>query len=319
MPKERLFSLFQEAHDIGVFEVNPAGGDILLYPDLIEVLEALREHTFLPIRLATKARVTPEMARRLAEVGNVWELQFSIDSTVEDVADFMVRKSGFYRWTMESITNAIHAGLFVSAKAVVTPYNILTIPKLYRDLRHLGVQPVRMASYCRSGFHHSDDLYNTSESFAWLQKQLDGLREEFPDDWVNVQNGEPEFKPLDVETRQRLWGKRNRCTAGRNMMTICSDGKVIPCEQMPESPDIFVGDLMQQSIQEVWDGEPLKTLTVDIPREKYAGTACYDCGEREECHRLIGYCIRDACVYQGSPFAPPTNCPKVEAPFVRRF
>jgi len=44
-------------------------------------------------------------------------------------------------------------------------------------------------------------------------------------------------------------------------MMICADGKVLPCEQMPETEEYFCGDISHQSIQEVWDGNHLRELT----------------------------------------------------------
>jgi radical SAM protein with 4Fe4S-binding SPASM domain len=317
MPKERTLALIEEAAAIGVVGILPTGGDVLLYPYLGDILQALCRHKFLPAALCTKSFLSKDKAKVLAENASVVLcLQFSIDSTVADVADYLVRGKDFCKRIFKSIDNALEVGLRVEAKAVVTPYNILTIPKLYRDLKKRGVGTIRLAAYCRSGFHHSDDLFNHTASYQWLEEQTQQLRQEYPDDLINIQNGGPALEPLSPEARQKGWSKRSMCTAGRDSMMICTDGKVIPCEQMPETEEYFCGDVSHQSIMEVWNGDRLRELTYGIPREKFKGTACYDCKEWEACC-LMGNCIRDLSYCYGNVYQPPANCPKHNLPYLR--
>ena len=317
LQKGRVIELFHEAREIGVLEIVPGGGDVLLCPELIEYLHLLQDLGFMPVQLATKAVLNKTMAKQLTACDNVYELQFSIDSTVPDVAGFMVRRLGFYETTVSSIQNALDAGLRVVAKAVVTPYNILTIPRLYREMRAMGVEIVRIAAYTRSGYHHSDDLFNTPESFSWLTEQVEKLKEEFPGEEINVQNGPPQLSPRSVKERQSIWKNRSRCTAGRSSMMVCTDGKVIPCEQVYERDQAICGDLSTQSILEVWNGKPLAELTTAMPKERFQGTECHECAECEECHSTMGMCIRDTFMYYGTPYMPSIICPKAEVKFVR--
>jgi radical SAM protein with 4Fe4S-binding SPASM domain len=100
-------------------------------------------------------------------------------------------------------------------------------------------------------------------------------------------------------------------------MMICADGKVIPCEQIPETEEYFCGDVSHQSIMEVWNGDRLRELTYGMPREKFKGQPCYDCEEWEECMGKKGNCIRDQALHLGGIYQPPENCPKYEGSFVR--
>jgi MoaA/NifB/PqqE/SkfB family radical SAM enzyme len=209
-----------------------------------------------------------------------------------------------------SIDNALEAGLDVVVKAVITPYNILTIPKLYRDLKKRGVNTIRLSTYIRSGVRHSDDLFNHPASYQWLEEQVKQLQQEFPDNFIKVQNGAPSMELPSLESRREAWTKRNACPAGRTTMMICPDGKVIPCEQMPEMEEYFCGDVSHQSLQEVWDGECLRELTYGSPREKFKGQLCYDCGEWEKCICQMGNCIRNLAMYHGGVYQTPQECPK---------
>ena len=87
------------------------------------------------------------------------ELQFGIDTDDEQVAQYLVGVPDYPECIFSSIDNALDAGLDVAAKAVITPYNVFTIPRLYRTLRKRGVSKVRLAAYGRSGYRHTDDLF----------------------------------------------------------------------------------------------------------------------------------------------------------------
>jgi hypothetical protein len=62
----------------------------------------------------------------------------------------------------------------------------------------------------------------------------------------------------------------------------------------------------------------LKEMTYGMPREKFQGQPCYDCEEREECHNVMGYCIRDLAAHYGNIYQPPPNCYRHDLPFIRQ-
>jgi len=317
LPWPRLLELIEEARALGVFGLEPAGGDVLLYPYIVDFLDAIAKGGFFPVSISTKSFLSPERAEQLANCSALYELQLSIDSTVEEIADFLVQKPGYCRRILQSIDNALDGGLRVACKAVITPYNLSTIPKLYRDLRRRGVKKIRLATYCRSAYRHEDTLFNDPGDYAWLDAQIRDLEQEFSEQIV-LQNGYASPSPLSVEQREVLWQERSMCGAGRTLFMTCADGKVIPCEQLPETEEMFCGDLGYQSIEEVWDGEALRNVTYGIPRRRYKGTVCWNCPDIEECHDKMGYCIRDTYIACGTIYDAPPNCPRSRR-FVRQM
>jgi radical SAM protein with 4Fe4S-binding SPASM domain len=319
LPKSRILQLIKEAAEIGVCNIDCAGGDVLCYPYLFDVLEELCNYKFLPFLLSTKAFLSKDKAQSLAQFTEViWNCQFSLDTDDPLIAEFLVGVQNFPKRMFESIDNALNAGLPVSVKAVVTPYNILTVPRLYRTLKSRGVQKINIATYSYSAYHHTDDLFNTHEGIQWLQDEITKLEQEFPDDNIVLQNGTPQLEPTPQDTLKLGWKDRIYCPAGHSSMMICADGKVIPCEQMPETDDFFCGDVSFQSIMEVWNGERLKEMTYGMPREKFQGKPCYDCEEREECLNIRGICIRDLAILYGDIYQPPLNCYRQKLPFIRQ-
>jgi len=318
LPFERVREIVQEVHENGMLGIYPSGGDVLCYPHFWEFLDLMEEYKFQPTVIPTKAYVSRETARRLKKYNYVKDLQLSIDSTVPEVADYLTLSPGFCARTLESIRNGIEAGLTVQVKSVITPYNIMTIPKLYRDLKAMGVADITLATYCRSGYHHQDRLFNHPGDYEWLDKQLKILRKEFPEDRIEYQNGPPQMEPQPPEEIEKVWKNRNTCTAGRTCLTITAAGKVVSCEQMPEREGDYLGDVRNHSIAEVWNGRQLDEYLIHPPREKFKGTPCYDCDEYEECQTVYGQCVRDSIISYGTRWAPTTICPRAKK-FVRQM
>jgi radical SAM protein with 4Fe4S-binding SPASM domain len=312
--------LLRDAHSNGLIGLYLSGGDIMCYPHIFELLDLMEELEFPPFGFPTKAYVSPDVAARFAEYKVLDRIQLSIDSSVPEIADFLVASPGFYKRTIESIRNLQDAGVeSISVKAVITPYNLPTIPKFYRDMKTLGVSDITMATYCKSGFRHKDRLFNHSDDYEWLDKQLQKLRDEFPDDDIRYQNGEPQDKPQSKEEREELWAKRSRCTAGRDNLTITPNGMVVACEQMPEREEDYMGDLRVQSIEEVWNSKAMDEYLFRPPRERFVGTACYDCEDFDDCQTLYGQCVRNCCIHYGTRWQVTPSCPRAPEPIQREF
>jgi MoaA/NifB/PqqE/SkfB family radical SAM enzyme len=59
---------------------------------------------------------------------------------------------------------------------------------------------------------------------------------------------------------------------------------------------------------DVWNGEELLNFAYP-PREKFLGSACYDCPDLMDCQSKAGYCFRDAFFNYGTVYGPPPKCP----------
>ena len=312
LPWDRVQAILKEIYKNGPVLINISGGDVMLYPHIFDFLDLLRKYDLPLVGIPTKAYVARETAERLAKNDAVKSIQFSIDSTVPEIGDYLVQSPGFVERTFEAIENCLAAGLNVESKTVITPYNIVTIPKLYRDLKVRGVSAVRLATYCRSAFHHKDRLFNNLNDYEWLYKEIEKLKQEFPDDTISVQNGPPEVKPMSAEKKKEIWDKKTHCTAGRNSITICANGRVVACEQMPEKEEDYIGNLRTQSLTEVWNGKTLDEYLIHPPREKFKDTICYECPEDEfnECNIKVGTCVRDIVRDYSTRWAPSKYCPR---------
>lgn len=318
LPFERVKEIVKEAHEGNVMGIYVSGGDVMCYPHIFDFCELMSDYNFHQTVLATKAYVSLDAARRLREYNYVKGIQFSIDSTVPEIADFMVQSPGFCERIMKSIVNVRRAGFeAIEAKCVITPYNIPTIPKMYRDLKAMGLSTVRFATYCKSGYHHKDKLYNHPDDFDWLDEQIKKLNNEFPDEEIFYQNGAPLPDPKTKDETKSTWENRSACTAGRASFCICANGRVVPCEQMPEREGDYIGDLRTQSLMDVWHSKELDEYLIHPPKDRFEGTACFDCDEYDKCQSAYGQCVRDCVIHYGTRWCPSPICPMAPEGYMR--
>ncbi len=144
---------------------------------------------------------------------------------------------------------------------------------------------------------------------GWMHR-LEQLRREFPADRIHYQNGPPRAEPVSVDERREAWPRRSSCTAGRQTLTVCANGRVVACEQMPEREEDYLGDLRTQSLRDVWVGEAMDRYLIHPPREKFRGTVCHDCDEFVDCQEVRGACVRDVVNAFGSRWNPGGACPR---------
>ena len=103
-------------------------------------------------------------------------------------------------------------------------------------------------------------------------------------------------------------------------MIILPDGNLLGCEQIPQKPEYFLGNIAKDSLYNIWNSKSFKKKAYDIPMEKYKGTTCYNCPEFRECHSALGkgYCMIESYKLFGTIYAPDVNCPYIDKKLPRQ-
>lgn len=332
LPTKRWKELIQEAKRLGIEQVTLSGGDPLFRKDALTLIAELIKQDML-FHLSTKCYITPEIADRLVEIGMtspinqyVREIQVSVDGPDEHTADKLAGSPGYYSRAVESIRNLVERGFNLRVKAVVTPVNAPRIYDWIQQLVQLGVRQISIAAYNRSFHGHGDKLVLSQQDRLSMADQCARAKRDFPEMELRMTGldaaeappnisterspsenaGQPSRVPGSLnEDKSRQWTERY---GGRSSMTITPDGKVVLCDTVSQDESFFVGDVTRHSILEVWNGEALLNFAYP-PREKFAGSACYDCKDLEQCLSKSGYCFRDTYFNYGTIFAPPSQCP----------
>lgn len=308
LPLNRVKEVLAEVQQLEVHSIVLGGGDPFARRDFINILEhviASRVRYF----VSTKAFLSLGTCKRLKDIG-LQKIQISIDSADRAVADLLTGSEGFFDQAVQTIRNLQEVGIEVSAKAVVTSFNVDGIPKLCEFLAGLGIKTIRITGYGRSIYRHSDELFASTEQLLRLQDRLETFKKLHPDMTMIVGGFTIKEPRLTLEQRRERFSRRATCTAGRQSLHILPDGKVTLCEQLPSREEFILGDLSQHSLLEIWNSDKLKKWLFP-DRELFKGTVCYECPEFLECNTGKGRCFRNAYNVFRMPYAPDPNCPRV--------
>ncbi|MGQ9608274.1 MAG: radical SAM protein [bacterium] len=305
----RIKELIKESAELHIPSINFTGGDPFMHPHILDILEYTIANDILPV-VSTKCALSPEVVDRLAEIG-MPRVQISIDSYDPETNLFMIGVKDYLEEMIPVIRRLKIKEIKTVTKTVVTPYNLYQIPFLVDLLVSLGVDNIGLSEYIRSLHHHpGDELFLSYDQLKWLTDEVGKLREKYGFSIISFDSKlAPE--PKD-KAKERAFSMRVKCTAGIQQLAIYPDGKVVPCEETPSTPEFVVGDLSKESILEVWNSERL-IASIRPPRDKFFGQPCYDCLDFYECHAFLGRCFIHSLKVYGTKYAPAPECPK--APF----
>lgn len=337
---KRWKEIIREAKALGIDQVSLSGGDPLYRKEALVLIAELIAQGML-FQLRTKCFISEEIADRLVEVGMtkpvgqyLREVQLTMDAPAE-ASSQQGEDTGTISRGVQSIRNLLARGFNLRVEAVATPINAPQIYQWIKQLVDMGVTHIWVAAYTKADHRHNDNLSLSSKDKILIAQQCERARRDFPEMSIRTSGigqeagAEAENKPasalrpgpieISVELddqkveKIRYWKSRAQCAGGRTSMTITPDGKVVLCDTVPQDEPFFVGDVSTQSLLEVWNSESLLNFAYP-PREKFKGSACYDCEKLEECQSKSGHCFRESYFNFGTTFGPAANCPMVQKP-----
>jgi MoaA/NifB/PqqE/SkfB family radical SAM enzyme len=308
LPLARWEQLADECADLEMPCVTFGGGDPFMRPDIEQIIGFFLRRRIHPF-VVTKSLIRPDRAHRLAEMG-IRRMQISMDAPVPYLADMLTRSPGFFAEATESIRNLIAAGIIVRVNSVITHFNVRQVPRLIDLLLGLGISDMTLTQFGRSLYlsdQENADLFLDAGDCQWLEGVY---ARRTPDERRRVNLGlAKESSEHSPEQKHVRFPERARCSAGRWALVLRSDGKLMLCDELPVTDSEVVGNLSEESLMEVWRSPHLDEL-LDPPREKFAGTVCYDCDDFNQCHQDRGRCVRDALKAYGQFYGPPPDCPR---------
>lgn len=115
---ERLIATIQKLHQQSHFEsIRLTGGEPLLNPDVIMIVESISKMGIDDIRLTTNGFLLPQFSHQLAKAG-LKSVNVSLDAISPEVFAVMARRNGVQQ-VIKGIDKALEAGLSVKLNAVI--------------------------------------------------------------------------------------------------------------------------------------------------------------------------------------------------------
>lgn len=291
---DRLKSLIANARNLDMTTFFITGGEFFLYKEWKNLLDALIKYGYKPGVISTKMPLNEDQVIAIKQYNIT--IQISLDAITDNLLNKILKvKNGYAEKIKESIILLEKHSVKFQIATVLTSYNdsisnLETIHKFINNFKFIQRWELRLAFkslYSRGNFNKFKvSKENIPILDGWIQKIK--LTTKLNIAW--------DISGLDRYFKSNVGSKGfigSRCSANYSNIVILPDGKVTICEQLYWNPRYIIGDLMTNSIEEVWNSP--RSLELAFPKiEDFRDqSTCKHCNIFEECYSYANRCIID--------------------------
>lgn len=293
---EVIESILAQLFDGGVTTLNITGGDPFCHPDIYNILKLLIIYKF-KFNISTKRILNEDDIQAINRCG-LKHLQISIDSCDDAINEHLIHRKQYFQKQKSAIQALVNYGVEVEVNCVVNALNISVIENLLLELDALGVKRLTLTPYLSVESLLDSVLMTTEAQILELRNTLCRHNKRS----IVWELAIPE---QDV-TYSYYNGKHNICSGGRMSLVINHDGNVTICERLVDNPSFCVGNVNDEKIVDIWNGEKIEALTHPDPQQ-FQGTQCYACENFKKCITESGPCYAriqkvSSRIYDCDPF-----------------
>lgn len=284
-----------DAKASGIRDIFLSGGELFLHPEWKRILALLYKYELWPGMISTKMPITEEIIETLKLYPPVM-IQISLDSLDrETLCETLKVKPSYIDDVKNGITLLDQNRIPVQLATVLTKKtanidNLESMRIYFSTLEHLNRWTIRI------GF---PSLYSSVDYNEWK------VNKEFKtelDKWHKEAKIKSKFAISLDEGKEDSYNKSEtgskdfpgaRCSANITHMVILPDGKVTICEQLYWNPRFIIGDILKNSIQEIWQGTQASALARFPQNCVGEKSPCRSCELYEKCQLFPNKCYPD--------------------------
>ena len=323
IPLPRLKELIREAGELGIRSFNISGGEIFTYTYWRELLKMLVENGFDPY-VTTKYPLPPKDIHYLKEIG-IKRINLSLDTLDRGRMREMLKVNDkYYDLILKTLKGFKDKDFEFCIQSLVTSLNQDSMEALFNYLLEVGkargikVRAVKFSLYPGEGGDYQR-LRPDKNKLAKIKALLNRLAEKHGDrvqlffrDWA----GREQYINPSAEEKQSLFENRSQCPGNFSSFVILPDGKVTLCEELYWHPRFIMGDVLTQSIREIWNSEAARSLYHLAADGVSEQSACKTCAQFSGCRRKQGVCWKQVLSAYGEENwdYPDPRCPRAPQP-----
>ena len=312
---ERYKQIIDEAKLNGVVSIDVIGGEFFLYPYWKQLYSYLIEHNYYPL-LSTKICLKESDIKFLSD-NKCTQLQFSLDSLIPKTLNRMLGVNDRYVNNVKATLSLLDKyGIKVAIHSILTQKNstekdFTSIFEFINNLSNilywkpdLGAESVYVNESIRGTIAPSK---SAQASILLLRNNLQE-KANFP----ILSSGLDE---IDASSTINTWAKFNErsvCAGNYLQLFVLPDGNVTICEELYWHPKFIVGNIINQSLDEIWNSELALNLYNLKQSEISNGSPCKTCKDYEACRIPKQVCYRDIVRKYGAEKwdYPDVKCPR---------
>lgn len=293
-----LKKIVSDALPLGLKNIVLSGGEPFVYPYLLDTVKFFHEYGILT-SIYTCGVVKNTMGKfnsinentfLTLKEQNLRNVIFSLHGSKPAIQDKIANIKGSFDLVMQSLKNALHAGVHVELHVVPMRINLRDLENILLLAEDNGIHYVSFLRFVPQG-RGDLAMEPTKEEYLTLKEKYEKWKEKFNN--IHIRFGTP-YNCLTFD------GKR--CTAGQNKILINAYGEYFPCEAFKfmrgHRPTIY-----NTTIKEIWEKDVLlnelrKLHTKDI-------SICNSCTFNSQCR---GGCAGQRLQRNGSLMKGPDPC-----------
>ncbi len=234
-------------------------GEVFLNPCILDIIRAATDRGVQVHTFSNASKIERGMAYDIVRSG-LGLINFSMDGADEPTFR-KLRKGGTLKRYKRCVTNLIEARAALDSKTptigvmtVLSKLNYRQIPKMLAIAEELGVDTIIFTKINAAANPEIREILLGKEEREWIRS--------LP----------PYPGKLEVVWAYDAWTKKERmeCYWPRHMTYVTVEGDVTPCCNYFDSRDLKLGNVFEQSGEEVWNGEAYRAfrrrlLSGDLP------------------------------------------------------
>lgn len=313
IPLERIKALVQEAKKLHVRTFDVIGGEFFLYKNWREVLSELVSAGYNPY-LSTKIPLEEEVVRDLAGL-KIQDMQISLDTFIElHLIESLHIREGYAAQMKQTLRLLEKYGIPVMIHTVLSQKNrtvedMASLFDFLKDLKNIiewKIDKAGASLYTKTDYK---EIEISGEDLDRIARYIDGIREKLP---CGVRAPRPAVpnRYLPKNIRDDFF-RRGFCSGNYSTLFILPDGKVTVCEELYWTERFLVGNVLEQSLEEVWNSEKAKALFYFNQKDMPADSLCHSCADFTGCRSLKQVCYREVVKKYGAAkwYYPDVSCP----------
>lgn len=297
-----------EAKPLGLSHVKLTGGEPVLHPRFVEVVDYLTSGG-LGMNMETNGTlIDAPLARHLKERTNVRFISVSLDGARAETHDRFRGVPGAFEAALRGLDRLVEAG-YSNVQVIMSPHrgNVGEVDDLVRLAVERGAGSVKFNPVSRSGrgiaMHERGEALDYDEVLALVHRVNGELQDRTP---IRLHIMLPPAM-MTVKELLRSSDGGGACHV-RHILGILGTGEMALCGIGRSVPELCFGRLGQDSLREVWVGHPmLQQLRRDLDA-RYPGI----CGECIHAPRCLTHCVAQNYVDSGCLVWPADVCAEAE-------